>query len=263
LSAMTVGRTVLCLLLISCSSFLALGQEELDPAAEQTTVDVGDQTGTEVVETPAPVLYPSSDISTVVFFPNSPLKKFVVADPKPIELLVGFSNEGSNTFNVTSIQASLMYPQDHRYYIQNFTRQSFGISVDPQEQLTLLYTFLPDPGFDARDFDLTATVFYHDLVGGNFSSVVFNDTISLVDRADSVNAQAFFTYVGITGILGLVGFFVYKRLFGAPTRKSGRGSRLETGTRNDIPIDQNEWLAGTSARADVRRTTPRKKPAKP
>jgi len=258
-STMKVRRTVLGLFLIACCTFsISFGQEDVDPAAEEAnSSEAEDQSGV-VAEPPAPILFPSPDVVTVYLFPGSPSRKFVVADSNPIQLLVGFTNEASsNTFNITSIQASLMYPQDHRYYIQNYTRQSYGISVQGGEQVTLLYKFLPDPNLDARDFDLTATVFYHDLVGGNFSSVVFNDTFSLTDRADSVNAQLFFTYVGIAGVLGLVAFFIFKKFFAAPSKKSGRG-RLETGTRSEVPADQNEWLAGTSARVDQRRTPPRK-----
>lgn len=244
-------RALLCLFLVASCSFYVFAQED-DDSVEQaaTNQDFEVQVEDALAEEAAPVLGPSPYARTVVYFPSSPERKFIVADPEPVDVLIGFTNEGEKTFNVTWIQAALMYPPDHRYYIQNYTRFIYEQAVEPKEQTTLLYKFLPDQGLDAREFDLTIFMFYGDETGTNYSTVVFNDTISLVDRPDSVDAQTFFTYVGILAAVGLASFVAYKNFFSASSKKT-RTRRVETGTK-DVPASENEWLAGTSATANVR-----------
>jgi len=254
-------RGFFCLLLIAAAGAFAQEEEPASPPTEQTAPSGS----TAVAEPVIVVLEPSPNAQTVYIFPFSTDKKFVVADPTPIELLLGFANTGDKAFNVTSIQASLMYPPDHRYYIQNYTRTWYGTIVNPAEQHTFVYRFVPDPGLDARDFDLTAKVFYTDPVGGNFSTVFFNDTLTLVDRADSVNAQAFFTYVFVAGLIGLVTYIAYRQFYGSSKKQRPR-PRVEMGTKN-VPAAENEWLAGTSATtspsAAKRSTSPKKSGASP
>lgn len=253
---MKLLRSLLCLFLVASCAINVFSQEDFEEAAASDSDEQGEDA---LTEQPAPVLVASPFAQLAFLFPASPDRKFVVGSTDPVELLVGFSNEGEKGFNITAIQASLMYPQDHRYYIQNYTRWNYAISVQPEAQTTILYKFLPDPGLDARDFDLTATIFYNDEAGVNYSSVIYNGTISMVDRADSVDAQTFFTYVGAIGAVGFVAFLGYKNFFGAPSKKS-RGRKIETGTRADVPASENEWLAGTSATAGTTRraVSPRK-----
>jgi len=248
-------RGVLCLLLLAAAGVLAQEEDEASTQTEQPAA-------TAVVEQVAALL-PSPDAQTVSIFPSSADKKFTVADPTPVELLLGFENTGYTAFNITTIQASLMYPPDHRYFIQNYTRATYGVIVNPLEQHTFAYRFLPDPGLDARDFDLVATVFYTDAAGGNYSSVFFNDTVTLTDRQDAVNAQAFFTYLLVSAVIGLLTYVAYRQFF-ATSKKQRPRQRVELGTR--VPAAENEWLAGTSATASpssAKRSTSPKKPSSP
>jgi len=249
-------RGVLCLVLLAAAGVFAQDEDAGSAQPEQPA-------STAVIEQVV-ALEPSPDAKTVHVFPSAAEKKFTVADPNPVELLLGFENTGDNVFNITSIQASLMYPPDHRYFIQNYTRAAYGVIVSPAEQHTIAYRFLPDPGLDARDFDLVATVYYTDSAGGNFSSVFFNDTITLLDRQDAVNAQQFFTYVGVLGLVGLVSYIAYRKFF-AHSKKQRPRARVEMGTRN-VPASENEWLAGTSATASpgsAKRSTSPKKASSP
>jgi len=170
-------------------------QSETGKTKEQVTI----------IETPVPKLGPSPDASTSYVFPTSSNKKFLLA--KTIPVVLGFTNKGNSVFNVTRIFASFMYPSDHRYYIQNFTRQAYGETVRPSEERSFLYTFLPDPLLEPRDYGLVISIFYSDLEGGNFTNVVFNSSIGLIESSEGYDVQTLFTYVGILGVAGLIGFF--------------------------------------------------------
>jgi len=210
---------------------------------QDTTVNV-----TEIV---TPPLLPSPDVSSVIIFPSSSEKRFQIGDP--VELLIGLWNTGKLPVNVTTISAALLHPQDWRVSVQNFTKQSPGYVLEPGLQTSFLYTFFPDPMLEPRDFGFTARVNYHNVMGdGNFSSVLFNDTIFLAEVSEPLDVQALFTYVGVIGVLGLIGFVVFRSL-GSVQRKSRKPTaRVEQGTKESI---DSEWLAGTAA--DVKHRTPK------
>jgi len=208
-----------------------------DDTPHTTTQDA--QNVTEVVEIK---VGPSPDVTTESMFPNSTHNNFYIG--KRIPVLVGLNNIGSGVFNVTHVGSSLMYPQDHRYYIQNYTKGYYGETVSPSELRSFLYTFYPDPMLEPRQYGLVVSIYYTDAEGTNFTNVVFNNTINLVETDESIDAQALFLYVGILGVAGLVGFIVYKAA--RTTNKKKGPKRVEYGTQKSTVID-NEWLEGTSA----------------
>jgi len=189
------------------------------------------------------VLTSSGDVSTTFVFPTSAQKKFIIGQPIP--LVLGFTNRGDKSFNVTYISASLRYPGDWRYIIQNYTRFIVNTVVPPNEHASFLYNFLPDPMIEPRDFGLQANVYYVDTAGENYTTVYFNSTITLAEPSDGIDAQTLFTYVGILGVAGLIGFFVYKS-GGSGKKRSSRSKPVEYGTQKSDVLD-NEWLTGTAA----------------
>lgn len=196
-------------------------------------------------------LGPSDEALTVHIFPNSTNDKFFVG--KPISIVVGFSNIGSSPFNISYVQASLMYPQDHRYYIHNYTKTYYGEEVSGSELRSFLYTFAPDPMLEPRSYGLVISVYYNDLEGSNYTHVVFNRTIELIETDESMDVQTLFLYVGVLGVAGLVGFIVYKA---ARSNKRQRGpKRVEYGTNTTV-LD-NEWLEGTAAARTMKNTAVR------
>jgi len=185
------------LLLALLAALLVFSQEAAEANPEKDT---------QVKEEVEVILVASPHVSTAFVFPEFPNRAFILG--KEVEVLVGFSNIGDSAVNVTSISASLRYPSDWRYFIQNYTQEVVSFVVNPKEQATFLYTFLPDPMLEARDFGLAAQVFYHDQEGNNFTSYFYNSTISLVESSESIDAQALFTYVGIVGVAGLLLFVI-------------------------------------------------------
>jgi len=223
------------LLLLSTNVFVS-AQESAEPEQSNGEKEVKDETVPEVI------LIASPSVSTAFIFPEFPTRDFVLG--KEVEVLVGVSNSGNSAINVTSISASLRYPTDWRYFIQNYTQSDFSVTVKSGEQVSFLYKFLPDPMLEARDFGLAAQVFYHDQEGNNFTSFFYNNTVSLIESSESIDAQTLFTYVGIIGVAGLVLFVIYKAV--GEKKKGKRVAKIETGTQsNDL---NEEWLEGTHAR---------------
>jgi len=202
------------------------------------------ETTTETNVTQVKPLEPSPDVQTSFVFPQSLEKRFTSG--KPIDILIGFTNTGDKSFNVTSISASLMYPLDWRVYIQNYTKKAESGLVAPKTTATFLYSFFPDPFLEPREFGLTTNIFYSNEDGTtNFTSVAYNSTITLVEANEPVDLQTFFMYVGIIGIAGLVGFIVFQSLNGLSGKKQKR-PKIETGTQKSNVLDA-DWLEGTAA----------------
>jgi len=246
-----VSLIFLCLI-----SLCALGHVHAQDDAKPNVNATAENKTEELIIIEEPVIGPSPDVSTYFVFPSSSVKSFTVGSGIPV--VVGFQNHGNTLFNVTTIFASLMYPQDWRYYIQNYTKEYYGEVVASSELRSFLYTFYPDPMLDPRDFGLTVKVFYTDPEGGNFTSVVYNNSITLTEAGGSFDAQTLFTYVGIVGVAGLVGFGIYKVARGFSKK---RPRKVEYGTQSTV-VD-NEWLEGTAAmRSSKSPKSPRTKPKK-
>jgi len=222
------------LLVLFSSTILLFAQD----ASEGGTPNAEKTTEKEVVQ--EIILTSSPHVSCTYIFPESPNEEFIIGNT--VEILLGLSNTGEAPINVTSVSASLRYPTDWRYFIQNFTRQAVSVIVRSGEEATFIYRFVPDPMLEPRDFGISAEVFYHDFEGGNFTSSFFNDTVKLVESSESIDLQTLFTYIGIVGVAGLVLFIIYKAV---SDKKGKRISKLETGTQKDVVDD--EWLEGTHA----------------
>lgn len=217
-------------------------QSESGSGSQQETTQTN-VNQTEVASNETKKLEPSPDVSTLFVFPSTTSKKVVIG--KSNDFLFGFSNNGNGVFNVTSVFASLMYPMDHRYYIQNFTRQYYFETVQPSEQRSFFYSFTPDALLEARPYGVVVSVFYSDLEGANFTSVVFNTTLDLEETQEAIDSTALFTYVGALAIAGLVGFAVYKA--GRNMTKKSTSKRVKYNANIPATVLDNEWLEGTAA----------------
>jgi len=243
---------VLLLLILSFSTCI-LGQEK--------TGNKKDSKSDSVKENPKPeepVLVASPDARTAVVFPQNPTLDFTPGEI--VELVLGFSNKGERLFNITHITASLRYLQDWKYYIQNFTKLTYGIGVLPEQEGSFLYTFRPDPLIEPRQFGMQVNVFYHDSANENFTSVLFNGTINIVEPNESFDTQTVFTYVGLLAVVGLIGFIVLKSL--GTFEKKIRGRKSDYSTPKVANQLDNDWLEGTSASSFTKKGKSLPKPKK-
>jgi translocon-associated protein subunit alpha len=233
---------LLALFLFGLIAFACIGRAVAQDEGEAAATT--ESTNTTATNVTVPVLEPSPDVQTVVFFPSSAEKRFPTG--KPVQVLIGFTNNGIKSFNVSIVTASLMYPQDWRYYIQNYTKQAEFVIVPPSSQATFAYTFTPDAFLEPREFGLMGNIYYSLEDGSaNYTSVFYNSTITLIEPNEPVDLQTFFMYVGIVGIAGLVGFVLFQSLTGLSGKKNKR-PKVEVGTQRSNVLD-SDWLEGTSA----------------
>jgi len=196
------------------------------------------------------------DISTSYVFPFSPDEDFPVGEIA--EVLVGFANNGKQTYNVTSIRAFLVAPTDFNYYVQNFTAIEYGSLVQAGSSATFAYYFRPNP-LEPITFGLTVAVAYQAEDGRKFQTAFFNKTIDVTEASSVFDPQTFFTYTMIIGILGLLGFFIYQTATSGK-RRSFLAQKIEYGTKKKVHSteDDDDWLKGTSAERDMKKRDSKK-----
>jgi len=90
------------------------------------------------------------------------------------EFLVGFTNKGSNDLVLETLDASLRYPMDFNFHIQNFTTVLLEKTIPPGSQATLGYAFIPADAFAGRPFGLSINLAYRDYVRFLFFKVILS-----------------------------------------------------------------------------------------
>lgn len=156
-----------------------------------------------------------------------------------VQFLIGVKNNGNKDFVIETIDASLRYPTDYTYNIQNFTSYTYNRLVKPSQEITLAYSLVISEMLNERPFGFLVNLLYKDLNGKLFSNAVFNQTVDIIEINDGVNMEILFVYVFLISLVGLFVFAIYhyfiaKRLGGRSKRK------VETGTAND-QIDY-DWI---------------------
>jgi len=187
----------------------------------------------------------SSDADTTLLF-TKPVGTSNMALPagQVTELLIGFTNKGDQEMVVDSLEASLRYPMDFTFHIQNFTTATFTKSVKPGQQATVAYSFVPADAFAGRPIGLTINLNYRDAAGNFFIDPVFNETVQIVEFDEGFDTETFFMYVCMAGALVLLAFLGYNFLTG----KKGRSSKVvETGTEGTDDVDY-EWIPKSALR---------------
>merc|ERR1719242_1452815 len=158
-----------------------------------------------------------------------------------------------------SLEASLRYPMDFTFHIQNFTTATFSKTVKPGQQATVGYSFVPADAFAGRPIGLTVNLHYRDAAGNFFIDPVFNETVQIVEFDEGFDTETFFMYVCIFGAAVLLLFLAFNFLSG---KKGGsRPKPVETGTNeNDVDF---EWIPKSNLRTPGSgKTSPRQRKSK-
>jgi len=198
----------------------------------------------------------SPDAETAVLFPDYPDKQLPAG--KPIFVLVGFSNKGTDDFIVESIDASFRYPQDYSYHIQNFTGTSYNRVVKPGEEASFQYAFHPHESYGGRPFGLTVLMLYKDVDGNQFGSGVFNETVTFKELDESFDGETFFLYVllAATALLVILGLnYAFTNKFKRVSSKPA----TEYGTQNGKHDVDYDWLPKETT-TDFSKASPRRSP---
>lgn len=163
---------------------------------------------------------------------------------QPVEFVVGFLNKAEEIdFVVDSVEASIRYPMDFNYVIQNFSAIAYNREVKPGHEATVSYAFLPADAFAGRPFGLNIQLNYHDSNGAQYFESIFNETISVTETTEGLDGETFFMYVFLVGLVILLVVVGQQYMAGgAGKKKRGTAPKkvIEVGTSNN-DVDY-EWL---------------------
>merc|ERR1719230_2149630 len=236
-----------------------LEEEDEGVVEEEDGGDAGDDAGAEAGEDEGKKTT-SPDADTVILFTKPPGTSNMELPAGQIsEFLVGFTNKGDQEMIVDSMEASLRYPMDFTFHLQNFSAISYAKTVKPKQQATVAYSFIPADAFAGRPIGLTINLNYRDAAGNFFIDPVFNETVQIVEFDEGFDTETFFMYVCIFGAAVLLLFLVFNFLSG---KKGGaRPKPVETGTNeNDVDF---EWIPKSNLRTPGSdKTSPRQRKSK-
>merc|ERR1719205_82589 len=142
---------------------------------------------------------------------------------------------------VDSLEASLRYPMDFTFHIQNFTTATFSKAVKPGQQATVGYSLAPADAFAGRPIGLTINLNYRDAAGNFYFDPVFNETVQIVEFDEGFDTEVFFMYVFMAAGAILLLFLAFSFLSSRKgSKKHANKKVVETGTAND-DVDY-EWI---------------------
>jgi len=185
-------------------------------------------------------------IETTFIFPDHNTKVPQFPAGAAIDVIAGFHNGASQPYNVTAIMGSLNSPLDFGIFVQNFTYQTYGLQVNPDSEVSLLYSFRPDPALHPREFTVALTIFYMSHQGQMSTTTFFNSTIEIVEPPRSIDGEILFLWLMLLSAVGFAGYKAYSFL--AKTLLKGGKSRRKAAAPVDNTTD--EWLHGTSLAAE-------------
>jgi translocon-associated protein subunit alpha len=177
------------------------------------------------------------------------------------EFLIGFTNKGSEDMIVNHVEASLRYPMDFTYHIQNFSAVVYEKAVKPKQQATVIYSFIPADAFAGRPIGLVINLNYRDSLGNMFIDPVFNETVQIVEFDEGFDTETFFMYVTLCGVIVLLLFLLFNYLSGGSKKRSSKKAAVETGTGKDDDIDY-EWIPKSALLSTPGNTSPRQRKGK-
>jgi translocon-associated protein subunit alpha len=174
------------------------------------------------------------------------------------EFLVGFTNNGESEMIVDNVEASLRYPMDFTYHIQNFSAVVYEKTVKPKQQATVIYSFIPADAFAGRPIGLVINLNYRDSFGNSFIDPVFNETVQIVEFDEGLDTETFFMYVTLGGVIVLLLFLVFNYLSGGSKKRMSRKAAMETGTGKKSEVDF-EWIPKSSLLSTPGGNSPRQR----
>merc|ERR1719398_220357 len=219
------------------------GEEE--GVVEEEGGEAGEEAGGETAEDEG-LKTTSPDAETVILFTKPPgTSNMELPAGQITEFLVGFTNKGDQEMIVDSMEASLRYPMDFTFHLQNFSAINYVKNVKAKQQATVAYSFIAADAFAGRPIGLTINLHYRDAAGNFFIDPVFNETVQIVEFDEGFDTETFFMYVCMAGAVVLLLFLGFNYLSGKKTSRSTKV--VETGTEGDDGVDY-EWIPKSALR---------------
>jgi len=267
---MKVYTNLLLLCLLASPMFFGSVRAEEDELEEEEEGAVEEEGGDaeEVVEEPVKetgdgktTTSPDADTTILFVYPVGTGNMELPAG-RVTEFLVGFSNKGDQEMHLDNIEASLRYPMDFTFHIQNFTAVALNKVVKPKQEATVSYSFAAADAFAGRPIGLTINLNYRDSAGNFFIDPVYNETVQIVEFDEGFDTETFFMYVCISGSVVLLAFLGLNYLSGSK-KGSARSRAMETGTDADDGVDY-EWIPKSALRSTPGggKTSPRQRKGK-
>lgn len=220
---------------------------------------------------------PSPNADTTILFTTPTvdnMQNVELPAGKLINFVIGITNKGARNFLLESSETTLRYPQDMNYVIQNYSAVPCELTVAPQQQASVQYSFMIAEALSSRSFRLMATLRYKDSTGRLFSSAVFNQTVQVVEVDDGLDGETFFLYLTLALLLLLALFAIYQLLFSShllgkrrrgaaavfSDRSAARNGAVERGTGSGQQPDY-DWLPESTIKsANSPKSSPRQSP---
>nr|XP_057910949.1 translocon-associated protein subunit alpha-like [Doryrhamphus excisus] len=175
-----------------------------------------------------------------------------------VRFLVGFTNKGSQDFNVQSLEASFRYPPDFQFYIQNFTALPLNTLVHPAAQASFEYSFIPAQPMAGRPFGLVILLNYLDAEGNMFQTAIYNQTVTITEREEGLDGETVFMYIFLTGLVALMLFGMYQVLESRTKKRIPIKIEKGTGGMSDVDIS---WIPQETLNA-MNKASPKTSPRK-
>ncbi|KAJ3663032.1 hypothetical protein Zmor_007343 [Zophobas morio] len=185
---------------------------------------------------------PDADTTLLFVRPIATASQLELPAGVPVEFLVGFRNKGKEDFTLEALEASFRYPMDFNFYIQNFSAIAYNKIVQPDQEATLAYSFVPSEAFAGRPFGLNINLAYRDVSGNSFQDAVYNETVQIVELEEGLDGETFFLYVFlVAGVVLLLVIGQQTLLSFGKKRITRKTVPVETGTSNPNNVDY-DWL---------------------
>ncbi|XP_050545303.1 translocon-associated protein subunit alpha [Daktulosphaira vitifoliae] len=238
----------LCISMIIATSGMVRAEDEIDGeddmsvSEDQVLSDSdGEETNTDDLS--------ESDADTYLLF-----TKPVFEDKASIELpagrlsefLIGFINKGSQEIVLETLDASLRYPMDFNFHIQNFSTIILDKAIPPGSEATIGYAFIPADAFAGRPFGLVINLAYRDYDGKQTINKLYNDTINIVEVEEGLDGETLFLYLLMAAACVLLLVGGQQLLYSVGKKRSGSlpsraRANVETGTKSTKQVDM-DWV---------------------
>ncbi|KAI1711142.1 translocon-associated protein (TRAP), alpha subunit domain-containing protein [Ditylenchus destructor] len=209
-----------------------------EPADEEPAQNTGDSSSKDTPSDTAGGASPDAHVS-FLFTSKSPdpnTKELVAG--QLVKFLVGFANHGEKDFIVKASEASFRYHMDYSYHIQNFSAVRYERTVQPKQEATFDYAFIPSEQFIGRPMGLDGSFYTH---------AIFNETVNIVEDESAFSTETGFLYVVLAG-LGVLILLIGQHYLSKLTRKQASSSSYQP-TAQEIGTNKNEvdyeWIPRT------------------
>ncbi|KAI1730741.1 translocon-associated protein (TRAP), alpha subunit domain-containing protein [Ditylenchus destructor] len=217
-----------------------------EPADEEPTQNTGDSSKDIPTDTAGGA---SPDAHVSFLFTSKtpdPSTKELVAG-QLVKFLVGFANHGEKDFIVKASEASFRYHMDYSYHIQNFSAVRYERTVQPKQEATFDYAFIPSEQYIGRPMGLVINLHYADADGSFYTHAIFNETVNIVEDESAFSTETGFLYVVLAG-LGVLILLIGQHYLSKLTRKQASSSSYQPSAQ-EIGTNKNEvdyeWIPRT------------------